>query len=95
MEGKPDTELMSHLADVDEFGVSFDAENPLALDDETFDSDAAGSPYHPQKAAQHATRPPGTCVNSCSRYSTLCFFWVCWEPVLMNGIPLVRWSELV
>ncbi|KAK9915427.1 hypothetical protein WJX75_009037 [Coccomyxa subellipsoidea] len=45
--------------DVDEFGVSFDAENPLALDDETFDSDAAGSPYHPQKAAQHATRPPG------------------------------------
>lgn len=88
MEGNLDTDLMCHLADVDEFGVSFDAEEPLALDDETFESDAAGSPYHPQRPAQHATHLPGTCVNLCSRYSTL-LFMVCWEPVLNNGIPLV------
>ncbi len=37
----------SNGAGMDEFGVSFDADEPLALDDDEFDSDAAVGPYQP------------------------------------------------
>ena len=63
------------LAGVDEFGVIFDAEEPLALDDDTFDSDAAGDPYQAQTTARHAGLPPGniliSCKHRCRGYTAL------------------------
>ncbi|BDA43161.1 probable protein SHORTAGE IN CHIASMATA 1 at N-terminal half [Coccomyxa sp. Obi] len=43
---------------VDEFGVSFDVDQPLALDDDALDSDAAAGPYQPEVSMSRGSMVP-------------------------------------
>ncbi|CAL8468858.1 g8399 [Coccomyxa elongata] len=45
----PDAHQYINREGMDEFGVSFDVDEPLALDDDAFDSDAAVGPYQPDQ----------------------------------------------
>lgn len=47
-------EMCCSGAGMDEFGVSFDVDQALALDDEALDSDDAAGPYQPGTLAKFA-----------------------------------------